>query len=601
MSGGALPGLGLASYNGIVFDGPMVSSKVSIEPVRDATDRTVMYQNITVELHVTINTDYCGDAQEDVGLVVLRQLEEIRYALSQDGKALKFEDKVFTKFHVNTEASDIDRQIDVNFGPRVKLTSIAPIVSNRAFEVVWSVTAAVGGCPELFEGSPIGTASRSWQMGDVKQIAYNVGWSGDSRGYQTRTISGFVEIVIAPELESIPGTLSFTADDYRENVTIKLAENFRRVTNDWVLNERRDRINFTVRDEEMQTPNAFPPNVVDIEINHSVEVGIASGFCQATSTLSGHCEVANPYTAALAWERLFPVINERITAARSDAPILLMNIRVSEMMYSRRIDFSITYQKLGTSPAGFLKSSAMFTPTTNTWAAWRATMYGTPVFGELPGLPFSRRGVSNQAYVVNDTVITPCTPQQVYVTVESTSPTAEPSVIASAMANVVPNAQDSYRKYRNTITSVVRPGAAAFSEMPSAYSSYTPSVARTAGGVQIGPGLNSGSFYGASSDSTSVAPMVEFVLEGEAQRVGYPVELPTLTDAWSGVVQKIPDGSMIKATSINLLGVDVYFSKWSIRYKIAESLFDAAADLGDLTQTLFSTTTHPYGDQAIIR
>lgn len=601
MSGGALPGVGTFSYNGLAFTGPMISSKVSMQPVRSDDDRTVMYHNITVQIHGTFNVGYCGqttDALNGTSTNFLISIDEIRMALSQDGKPLIFEDKIFKMFHVNTSTGDPFGVIDVNYGPRVNELSIEPIMANRSFEIAWSVTCAVGVCPEFSGSEPTGSFVKSWSIGDIRQIAYTVAWSGDMKGYSSRIVAGFIDIVQCPAMEASPGVLTLTADDYRELFTVALPEAFRRTANEYTMNEKRDRVSFTIRDEEIQSPNAYPRDVVDISVQHTVSVGSQTAFKKAMSTLSGFCEVANPYGPALAWERVFPVIASRINAARSQSGgIFLCDVKITEDIYSRSVNFSISYYKLGTSPSGFIQSSGMFTTTDDTWSEWRDSMYGPDDVTNDAGLPFSRRSIANLSFEpTDDVIVTPCTSQPISVTVHNQRSTPFPTLLSNVLTNVCPPADKSYKSYENKLESVVRGGAATFTEMPTASASYTPTIAKTSDGTELSSAVNSDTFTGRTVDSTSDGPMVELVLEGFGERLGYPVELPSISKTWAASVKKIPNGSKIKTTSRKFLGCRLYVAKWSMRYKVAQSLVSAAASLGDLTTQLFVTPSYPSGD-----
>ena len=406
----SLPGLGLISYNGLEFAGPMVNSRASIEPIRGDDDRSVVYHKLTIEIHAIVDIEQCGVQQSELtGTTYLSMLDKIRYMLSQDGQSLKFEDKIFGRLHVNTGGSNYYDLIDVDFGPRVRLGSITPIVSNKTFEIVWSVTAAIGQCPEYDGGDLTGGFVKSWAQGDVKQFVYAVSWSSDYKGYTSRTVSGFIEIVLAPALSA--NFITTSADDYRESLTVAIPYGFRRVANDWTLNEKRDRINFVIRDEEIHSPSPFPADVVDISVSHRVAVGLSSAFQRATATLSGYCEVANGCDTVKAWERLYPIMMSRIESAISiNGAIMVIDVVVDEDIYARTVHVEILYQKLGTSPMGFIASAGLFTPVTDTWSDWRTSMYGPSDTENSAGLPWSRRSVANLSYdPSDDLIVRPCT------------------------------------------------------------------------------------------------------------------------------------------------------------------------------------------------
>ena len=613
----ALEGIGLVSYNGVVFDGPMISSQVSIENVRGDDDRAVLYSNVSVQIKATVSINQCGVSQADLaGTSYLAMMDKIRFMLSQDGKALAFEDKIFRRFHVNTGGGQYYDLIDVNYGPRVKVGSIVPIVSNRAFEVTWTVVAAVGQCPELVGGLLTGGFVRTWAEGDIKQVVYAVEWSSDHRGYTNRTVSGFIEIVSTPAMHN--DTVLVTAEDYRDRLAIHMPKAFRRTRDTWKLNEKRDRINFQVTDEESDSPNPYPPGVVDIEVTHEVSIGASSGWTKGMSVISGFCEVANPLPASEAWEKLYPIIDTRITAARlAYGGILLTNVRVKESLFSRRVEFNISFYKLSSSPYGFLKSSGMFTPTdaADTWDAWRKTMFGIDEENndeeyqrvlanggrQTTRLPWARRSIANLSYEPSDDIIvTPCTAQPFDVTVHNQRIDPFPNDLQSALRNTCPAANKSYVRYRNKIKMGLRSSIPSFSEMPVVSTAYAPSRPATTDGTQ-GPSsrhpTEKKNRYSFSGEDFRI------VIFGEAMRVGYPPELPQINqdfldsvDPTTTQFEMLPRDDQCMHTSKKMLGCTVYGSRWMIEYAVNKSVAAMAADLDDLKKKLFITPVLPGGD-----
>lgn len=597
-----LPGVGQISYNGFVFDGPHVNSSVEFSNIRSADDRTVIAQKFTIELHCTIDTEHCNELMvtEDDDLddtvtskVLLSPVDKIRAMLSQDGQELIFESKIFNKLRVNTTPSHHERTdfIDIDFGPRVKRCVVQPLASNRAFEVIWSVETTIGYCPAFSGGEPTGEELTSWSLGDVKQICYSVEWATDPKGYLTRRTTGFLEVI---GQASPSGSNIYNADAYRERLDFPLALGMSR-SNNFSLSERRDRLSFTFTDVEIESQYAFPPGVVDISVNQSTRIGESTGWGQAVTTIEGHCEVANGYTTAHAWARVYAIIATRITAARSEMPIFIFDWKVEEEIFGRRVSFSLAYKKTGSTPVGFLRASAMFTPIDTSWEDWRDSMTGQ--FN-----PQSLRGVSNQEYDYNlDSSISPCSPQPAGISVPLPSalakfPVSPPSMLV--FANLKPPPANSYTYYRSQLISDVKPGAATFTEMPVYGSSYTPTEAKTTEGTVLAPGLNSYSFQGRGSDPQTIAPMVELTLVGVAARVGYAVEIPSLSSQWSHLVSKIPNGSRIIHETKEVFGQNLHMTAWMIRYMVAESLVNAAADLGALTTQLFVIPSNPTGSQA---
>ena len=603
----ALPGIGSFSYNGIVFSGPLVNTTTSITPVRTDDDRATTHYDLTIDVVATVDTGNCGFSPITLaasGSDYLYTMTMIHAMLSQDGGPLVIRDKMLTVFAVN-DPSVAGSLIDVNFGPRVKVASFVPLLGNKAFQVTMSITTSVGQCPIL--ASQFGDFSKSWDEGDVKQVSYTVAWEGNDKGYSSRTVQGFVEVVMKTLLAN--QSLTFSADDYRDYITISCPTGFRRVVNAWNLVARRNRIEFTVRDQEIESPNAFPPGVVDIDVSHQVSIGASAGWTKGMNTLSGHCEVANSLSTLSAWERLYPIIDSRINAARTAlGGLFLTSVEVTETIFSRRVDFSITYYKLGSSPFGFLASSGMFTPTPGTWSDWRASMYGPDAdtngetyVDDLTGnevrLPWARRSVANMSFEPSDDkLVTPCSNQPIAMTVHNQRFEPWTGRLSSAIVNTCPLRTASYLVYRSILVSEVEGTAGFMQEMPTAPFTDTADVPETADGNAIAPASYTDVQQGRVIDPSGTSPMLTFRLVGMASRVGYPVELPKVASQWVRTVKMVTDGSSVTDTDITVLGCKLYMKAWSLKYKVPKKLADAATDLGSLTQTIFGTSDNPAGD-----
>lgn len=601
----ALPGIGSVSYNGVVFSGPLVNTNVSFAPIRGEDDRAVTHYEVRLEIVATVDTGNCGTspitlAEGDANYLAV--MDSYHAMLSQDGGPLIVSDKMFKTFAVNAPTV-ADSLIDVAFGPRVKVVSFEPLLGNKAFQVSMSIVASVGQCP-FFGG---GGFSKAWADGDIKQVSYVCSWTGNQKGYSTRTVQGFIEVVMKTLLAN--EVLAFTADDFRSVLTISCPEGFARTTNDWELGARRDRINFVVRDQEVESPNAYPPGVVEIEVNHRVGVGAASKWSRAMNVLWGHAEVSNGLPTISAWERLYPIIDARIAASRTaDGGVFLTSVSVTEALFSRRVEFSIEYYKLGTSPFGFLKSSGMFTPLAASWSDWRASMYGPDAdtngetyVDDLTGnevrLPWARRSVANMSFEPSDDkLVTPCSNQPIAVTVHNQRFEPWTGRLSSAIVNTCPLRTASYLVYRSILVSEVEGTAGFMQEMPTAPFTDTADVPETADGNAIAPASYTDVQQGRVIDPSGTSPMLTFRLVGMASRVGYPVELPKVASQWVRTVKMVTDGSSVTDTDITVLGCKLYMKAWSLKYKVPKKLADAATDLGSLTQTIFGTSDNPAGD-----
>jgi hypothetical protein len=81
-----LEGLGTVKYNGFVFTGPFLKSKVNWKPVYDDTNRVIKWWTVEIMLQTYIFTDQAKQLSVDTNMETLRQ------ALSVPGKTLVFQD-----------------------------------------------------------------------------------------------------------------------------------------------------------------------------------------------------------------------------------------------------------------------------------------------------------------------------------------------------------------------------------------------------------------------------------------------------------------------------------------------------------------------------
>src|SRR5262245_2851537 len=167
-----------ASYNGVTFGVRTETLGIECRPARDQAGRAISHIVHSISLKTTIAAD------PDSPLTPDEQLEGIRTRLQQDGGALKFVDKGFGNFTVNTAAPGAEGEArDVAWGPKPQLLRWKPLGNNQAAEVTWTVEVAV---PECF--APLGGTVRPMEA------CYRVQWSVDGGGYQRRTVTGYLLI-----------------------------------------------------------------------------------------------------------------------------------------------------------------------------------------------------------------------------------------------------------------------------------------------------------------------------------------------------------------------------------------------------------------------
>lgn len=345
-----MPGLatiGLLQYNGIRFDS---AAKVRVQtdyPLDDA-GRSILYQRYTITVNAIVAP---GNGPAD------GSLEAIRSQLGEPARAFTFTGCGF--------GNDLELPMgaDVAGGPIPKILSWESIGSNYAAEIEWQVVVCVPSC-----------RSQSPGKGGVLAINYEQTFAIDEHGDTTRVTTGYLQIA-----QNRNGRRpKDTADAYLNRIAVKQPEGFaRQLTRSLSLDK--SRVDFTVIDRQIPSPNAYPPNMTAIEGRHSVRWSRMNGGAMTLrNTIRMSVRPKAGISGSVAWMVFGEIVRKRLLQAIGTPPIkgrtvLLDELELEEDLFGRPCNFAVGYRITGCL-CDILKDTGLWQPIGTTWAKWHESL-----------------------------------------------------------------------------------------------------------------------------------------------------------------------------------------------------------------------------------
>ena len=529
-----LTAVGTLSYNDVSFDG---TSQVTVrtEFVKDDAQRTTLYHRITL----TVKAIFVNDSGTN------SDIENIRKRLGEHGRELRFIQQGFgNDLIVNAGQSGTLR--DVKWGPRPDVLSWQPIGSAQACEVEWQCVTCVAMCQNA-------TVARST---GIMAINYTVNFSIDDRGYTTRSISGYLEIAQTRIGRTVPDS----ADQYRNAITIVAPLGFTR-SQSWNLSADKSRVDFSVTDTEIPSPNAYPQGVVKASGRH--RASWSRGNKQAhriKSSITLDIEMAANQSMSVAYAMFASMVRARGQfAAQRGVTVLLESITAEESLFERKASFSAGYVILS-SLGDLVTSTGLWSPLGTDWRLWAMSMRNV----------LGNRGTSGLQHVpANDAIVDMCggqgtlnyNPQQ-----QAPLPNGNGPALLG-MRNLMPAPQTSWMDYQSTIEverdrPVARQAVLQTPDQP---------VLAGAANLQSIRDLDFGTRFG-TDDVIQESGRSQYTarLKGYATRAGYPVPKPALIQI--GNQPATESHARVRQQEIgNFAGVPVFGAMWDIEYVLPNS------------------------------
>ena len=526
------------SYGNVEFRRP---SKVTISatPVKDDDQATIRYTRYEIQV----------DAVVEAGLDVTLDatMTELRRALTRPGNELIVEDTGFGLIHVKASGLQDEQEAgqpvatqDVMGGPFPELLSFEPLGGSRSAQISWRVVASFNDCEYA-------------KRRNILSYSYTITTDIDSKGLTTRSVSG--SVVMVPK--RIGRSIKSTAEKYRYLIPVKVPPGFRRESQSFRLSPDRTTLSFDVRDTEIDSPNAYPAGVADIDATHSLSWN-RSRSASATGTISATITLIPGQPRSRAYEAFKEIVKERLTAARlSSKGVLLESLNVAENLFSHSTNFSVRYRVYHTLK-DLLEEMGFFQPLGTKWDAWAKSMV----------VPWSPHGVAALVAIDDeDIIIDQCGGWPRTRLEKSITPTMRYYRIA-AIKNGLPDPANSYLNYY--LSSEIQEDSEAARQKPA--------------GAQPPQGGDQGNSnakqkavqnYGTASGTNDIIqiaarPSYSARLIGWAVRGAYPIAKPKL--------KKIGDRDAIEVAARfrqevvgKYFGLPVYRAAWDIRYMLDNS------------------------------
>ncbi len=523
-------------YNNYRF-GPYSHVTISAAMVEDSAQRTVLYHRYKMQIKTLIVAE-AGDG------TVGDHFRRMRQKLTKAGRPLKIH---LTAFGPALEINSGGNVRDVEFGPKPRVISWDPVGATNAVEVIWECEFAVPVC----DGSPNGL-----RFSGVAEFNYSIATTINRNGYTKRTISGFLTIAMTRfNVDSVPDS----ADMYREMITPLCPVNFHR-EHDWKLSEDRRRLDFTFTDTEIESPNVYPPGIIDIQASHRVNWTSRSRGT-LSSSISANIKFQQGESRARAWEVFRGICQSRLAyAILEEKRYLFTGLSVEEELYENSWRFSLEYRLWSNSEspgviASFFSSTGLGSAVDPAaeWFDWHKKRLSVQ----------SPRGSANLNYMPHqDQIIDLCT----------TSINSDGGFLSGL--NVSPNAE--YVRFCNERPPPEQSWIWWDTELSALeYNATTIQISMGKDDLvsaQFDPG-NPTAFNGNTNADNTMRTWIEdnaaakeFTWSGTAMRVGYQIPVPRLQEVSGVPLKRIGKGEFVQKFVTTAFCQPIWAAKWSQRY-----------------------------------
>ncbi len=536
-----LPAVGTLKYNGYTFDG---TSKVTvrIEFVKDEAQRTIIYHKHVITVRATIG----GITQSPSGAPIATDetMEDIRARLGEQGAILEFTNRGFGEDLIVNKRGGI---FDVKWGPVPEILMWEPIGSNNACEIEWQVTVHVPHCVK-------GKVRTKGIMATNYEVVFEI----DRRGATTRTITGYLEIAQTRNKRKIPDT----ADAYREVIAPEPPAGYRvgfeRTTSQWNVSKDKSRVDFTVIDRQIPSPNAYPRGAIEISAKHRVVQRRKS--MRPRNVITVDIERATDISGSMTWMIFLQLVGQRIKHAQRKGSVLIIDeVSVEEDIFGYESSFRVSYQYTSCLK-DLIGNSGLWMPVEGTdWGLWRASMAST-MFNHT-----GSAGLRN--YAANDAIIDLCGVSTSALNAPVRS-TREQTVRASTIENKKPPAKESWYEYDAAIIP--------YRERPVVRQSILqPEESYIPGGMTESEAASLDFNFGAAGGTSDIMqtggrPRYGARFVGSALRVGHKIPRPALRTIGGQTAQETRGAFLLRPVS-NLLGIPLWSAKWVIDYVLSNS------------------------------
>jgi hypothetical protein len=540
----SIPLNGTLRYNGYDFDGA-VELSAQMTPKYDDADRSVVY----VVHRIRVRGVIAADPEDPIHLLRKTDLdfEELRKKLTCPGKELIATGLGLGQDLLVNAGTGVQ---DVAFGPKPRMLGWSPIAGAAACEYEWEIETALPECCD------------TRRYTGIAALVYAVSFSFDESGDATRTIAGHIELAMTV---SPDGRIPDQIDQYWNDINVAPLAGFKRTHSRNISADGR-RLDFVITDQQIPSNDAYPPLVIRISGDHTLDIDSES-MATLNCAISSSITLAPGVPPIWAWLVFHTVASRRILFAktRKESGVFIESVRIREGLWSRTHDFQVTYRILSTLSEMFNVSGLFLRlPDHDKWHEWRLS---------LEGSMFSRIGNAKLRHLPNDAIISLCD-QAPFLNLQSESalPQSPPNVFIQTYGNEPPPKEKSYYQFkfwiemgRQTPVSRHSPIQSAEPEDQDDGDLYADAFNWEAATSQPG-----GDPYAPEIIQVGGARRYSYRLKGYAIRVGYPVPRIRLREI--GGQEAVEMNARYHHEKVaKVYGVDVYRAAWDITYCLASA------------------------------
>lgn len=561
--------VGICAYSGANLNiAETETIGLDMTAVWDQAGRTIIYVRTTLTIRTVVYSSNIGDVDNTIAT--------LRQALMTPCGPLVWSGKGGGTITANVVGNP---SRDVMYGPKPQYFRVSKI-HQLASAIEWQVVVCL----------PFQCVMPDYQ-GMPLEVNFKLGFRIDESGWTTRTYSGHMIIAVTRDSPT-EIALSDNADDYRNLIVPDPLTNFRRMNQDYTVDEAKSRLDFTVVDQEMGR-NIPPPGIISVKASdeHSTS-GLGMSKCKGT--ISASYELQKGTDSSVARAHFLALVNDRLGAMRAE--IALANtaegnpgakimcfpngytVSEPDIFGKTECRFTAPYQfALPISLANLLYSTGLWrlspglppaaVPTT--WSQWSASLQG--VFGNQ-GRGLAQLGFSNDDEIIIDLCLGQ--PPEPTVSTLTQGVPNQPILKQAQLVNPPPDPINSFFLYESTISLVTADGT--IEQKPLAMGA----IANLSGpdGVQGNFG-NSIGYVPNQPQSLGVIPPTiiqqrcnqsnQIVLSGRCLRYGLPPNAPQLVSI--GGVPCTPmtmEGDGFAQETVGNVGFPVYMGQWQLRWVI---------------------------------
>ena len=556
------------AYGSYEFDG-VVKTSLNMNAMYNEAETAIKYYDCTLTVEAIIGGSETPDTS----------MNSILTVLETPGQTVKFNSKGIG----NTFQPGSSTFIDYAYGPKPKVLVFETLGSDQAVRIVWTVQF------RLTQGISISNGQYR-----LIEFTHSASLSIRKNGYQDVNVEGRIEIAAANSNVRQLNSNQRISKTFR-NLMIQFIGAATRMPSYHLEQDYKfsadDRVcDFTLNYSQIESPNAYPKGVVEIDIEHSMGSDLLGSnpfrraFRSWTNVMSGSITLRPGVNKTNGWviftailaariqqgnQYGYEVVNGRRRLAIIKVPIVLSIDINEDDIYSDQCSFSVTWASFNRSITDSLSNSGIFQPTGANWNDWANDIRQNI---QNPNGLERVEEIGVQRNFINDRLQTIDSDSSPRVVQRNPSPPAFP-----IFAVKCPPPEASILEMQNEFKLITLKAEVTHRRYPSSVQRTKSTGSKT--GRDVSPGETTVKVE--EELNKNIGPSDYIVQDlgndgywvlmiGYAIRLGYPTQPPVLKSYGGRAVRLIstPGSTKDEERVLSTSGCPVYINKWIRKYEI---------------------------------